>query len=93
LQCAAHIESCRLWEELWDAEHPGRLGEACVGEDFALVAVWCEKVRAMITQCGQDAVFAMPPEQYTAKLIDSGAGEEEAAELAAWMSEVMHEKP
>jgi hypothetical protein len=92
LQCATGVVSFRLWEDLWNEKHPDRVGEAWDGEDFALMSVWREKVRAMIKQCDQNPVFDMTMEQYTAKLIDAGASEEEVAGLAVWMSEVMYEE-
>jgi hypothetical protein len=92
LQCATQIVSCRLWEDCWNEKHPDRVGEAWDGEDFALMSVWREKVRAMIKQCDQNPVFGMTMKQYAAELIDAGASEEVVAGLVVWMSEVMYEE-
>ena len=83
--------SYRMWEDLWNVEHPDRFGEAWEGEDFVLMSIWREKVRTIIKECRQDAVFVMTAEQYAAKLIRAGAGEEAAEELTAWLSEVKYE--
>ena len=85
------IVSGRLWEDLWNDKYPDRFGQAWNGQDFALMSVWREKVRAMIEECGQDAIFAMTAEEYVAKLIDASADEEAVETLVDWMSNVLYE--
>ncbi|MFY9582915.1 MAG: hypothetical protein WAR21_00305 [Candidatus Acidiferrales bacterium] len=91
LQCAVAQVSYPLWEQLWNDKHPDRFGQGWEGEDFALMSVWREKVRATIRECRQYAVFAMPCEEYVAKLIDAGASEEAVEMLVDWMSNVLYE--
>ena len=86
LQCALAIISFQIWEDLWNETHPERFGQVWEAVDVALMPVWREKVRTMITECGQQAVFAMTMEDYQAKLFDAGADEETTAELVTWMS-------
>jgi hypothetical protein len=92
LQFFMQIVSYRLWEDLWNDKHPDRFGQAQVGEDGALMAGWRERVRAMINECGQEAVFAMTAEEYVAELIDAGADQDAAENLKDWMSIVMYEE-
>ena len=40
----------------------------------------------MITECGQQCVFAITAEEYETRLFDAGADEETTAELVTWMS-------
>ena len=91
LHCAIARVSYRMWEDLWNMKHPDRFGEAWEGEDFVLMSIWRAKVRTIIKECRQDAVFVMTAEQYITKLIDAGAGEEAAQELGAWLSAVKYE--
>lgn len=91
LHCAIARVSYRMWEDLWNVKHPDRFGEAWEGEDVALMSIWREKVRTIIKECRQDAVFVMTAEQYITKLINAGTGEEIAQELAAWLSVVKYE--
>jgi len=91
LQCALAQVSFRVWEELWNEKHTELLGKAWEGEDFELMAVWRERVRSIIKECRQDAVFVMTSEHYITQLIDAGASEEAAQELAAWLSVVKYE--
>lgn len=91
LHCAIALVSYRVWEDLWNVKHPDRFGEAWEGEDVALMSLWREKVRTLIKECHQDAVFAMTSEQYFTKLITASAGEEAAQELAEWLSVVKYE--
>jgi len=91
LQSAIAQVSYRLWEELWDENHPDRFGQPWDGQDFTLMSVWREKVRAMIKECGQDAVFGMTAGGYVARLIDAGADEEAVEMLVDWMSNVLYE--
>ncbi|MFY9585379.1 MAG: hypothetical protein WAR21_12910 [Candidatus Acidiferrales bacterium] len=91
LQVFMQMVSYRLWEDLWNDKYPDRLGQAWDGEDFALMSVWREKVRALIEECRQDAIFAMTAEEYVAKLIDASANEEAVEALVDWMSNVLHE--
>ena len=91
LQVFMQIVSYRLWEDLWNFKYPDRFGQAWNGQDFALMSVWREKVRAMIKECGQDAVFAMTAQEYGARLIDASANEEAVEALVDWMSNVLYE--
>ena len=91
LQCAMAIISFRIWEDLWNEKHPEQFGQAWDAADFALMPVWREKVRTMITECGQQCVFAMTAEEYQVRLFDAGADEETAKELVSWMS-VLYEQ-
>src|SRR6266852_2900912 len=89
LQVFMQVVSGRLWEGLWNDKYPDRFGQAWNGQDFALMSVWGEKVRAMIKESGQDAVFAMTAEEYVAKLIDASANEEAVEMLVDWISNVL----
>lgn len=91
LQSALAQESYRLWEGLWNDNHPDRFGQPWEGEDFALMSVWREKVRGVIKECRQEAVLAMTGEEYVAKLIAAGADEHAAEDLSDWLSEVTYE--
>lgn len=91
LHCAIALVSYRIWEDLWNVKHPDRFGEAWEGEDVVLMSIWREKVRSLIKECHQDAVFVMTDEQYVTKLIDAGDSEEAAQELASWLSMVKYE--
>lgn len=88
LQMAIAQVSYHLWEDLWNEKHADHFGKAWEGEDFALMSIWRKKILATIKQCRQGAVLAMSPEVYIAKLIESGASEETATDLAEWLSEV-----
>jgi hypothetical protein len=91
LHCAIALMSYGMWESLWDLKHPDRFGEACKGEDADLMSIWREKVRTIIKECHQDAVFVMTAEQYITQLIDAGASTEAAEELGSWLSVVKYE--
>jgi hypothetical protein len=91
LQCAIAVVSYHMWEDLWNEKHPDKFGEAWNGQDFALMSIWREKVRTMIQECRQGAVLAMTAEEYVAMVIESGASEEAAEQLAEWLSEVEYE--
>jgi hypothetical protein len=91
LQSAIASVSYRMWEALWDENHADQLGEAWHGQDFALMSIWREKVRTMIKECRQGAVLAMSAEEYVAKLIEDGANDETAGELAEWLLEIEYE--
>jgi hypothetical protein len=88
LQISMEIVSRALWEELWNNAHPDRFGHAWDEEDFVLMSVWREKVRAMITDCRQHSVLAMSPEEYFAKLIAAGVTEEDAQQVTDWICEI-----
>jgi hypothetical protein len=91
VHCAIAQVSYRMWEDLWNERHPDSFGKAWDGEDFDLMALWRAKVRTTIKDCRQDAVLAMSAEEYAAKLIAVGAGEQAAKDLADWLSEVAYE--
>jgi hypothetical protein len=52
------------------------------------MSIWREKIRAMVKECRQGAALAMSAEEYVAKLIEDGASEETAVDLAEWLSKV-----
>jgi hypothetical protein len=91
LQAAIAQVSYRIWEDLWNDKHPDSFEKAWNGQDFGLMLLWREKVRAMIEECHLYAVFAMAAEEYVAKLIGAGASEEAAEELAEWLADVKYE--
>jgi hypothetical protein len=89
LQFAIERVSELCWEYLWNETHPNRFGQAWDGEDFELMSVWREKVRALINECHQEWLLLLnDAEEYAGKLIDAGASTECAEELADWLSEV-----
>ena len=102
-ECPEHLPNFRLlqgtladashfiWETLWNEKHPDRLGSAWEGEDFELMDVWRERVRTMISKCGQDKVFSLTAEQYAAELISAGANEALVEDLVSWMSDVLYQ--
>jgi hypothetical protein len=86
LQLAITAASDRLWEYLWNEKHPGRVGHASDGEDVALMSVWRKRVREIFSKCHQDAVLAMTPEAYAAKLTKGGSKEDTVEMLLARLS-------
>jgi len=86
LQLAIAAVSERLWEYFWNEKHPDRVAQAWDGADFALTSIWRKHVREIFSKCRQDAVLAMTPEQYAAKLTGAGATEAAAEMLLARLS-------
>lgn len=86
--CAMTQVSYHMWEDLWNEKHPHRFEKAWDGEDFALMSIWRQKIQAMVKECRQGAALAMRAEEYVAKLIDNGASEETAVDLAEWLTEI-----
>jgi hypothetical protein len=80
--------SMRMWEEIWNGAHPDRFGLAWEGEDFVLISVWREKVRAMIKACHQEAILTITVEEYFNQLIAAGDSEEDAEALIEWILDV-----
>jgi hypothetical protein len=85
--------STRMWEELWNGAHPDQFGFAWEGEDVALMSVWREKVRTMITECRQQAIFVMAPNEYFDKLIAAGVSATDADVLAEWRLDIQAGSP
>jgi hypothetical protein len=89
LQFAMQQVSYVDWEDLWNDAHPDRVGEALEGEDFQLKSVWRKKVRTMIMECHQEWMLAVDDaDEYIGKLLESGASEEQAENLADWLWDV-----
>jgi hypothetical protein len=91
LQISMEQVSYAIWEQLWNEAHPDRFGEAWEGEDFDLMSVWRQKVRAMIKECDQEAILDMTVEEYYDQITATGEIEEVAEALAGWIS-VIHEE-
>jgi hypothetical protein len=88
LQMSIEIASRTLWEDQWNNAHPDRFGHAWDEEDFVLMSVWREKVRAMFRNCRQHSALALSPEEYFAKLIGAGVTEEDAQQITDWFWEI-----
>lgn len=88
LQISLEQVSYSMWETFWDSAHPDQFGLGWEGEDFVLMSVWRQKVRAMIRECHQEAILAMSVQKYFDHLTAAGQSEEVAQALAAWLSEI-----
>ena len=88
LNCAMWEVSMHWWEEMWNNIHPDQFGQAWEGEDFALMSVWREWVRAMIKACHQGAILAMTGDDYFNYLTTAGESEKVAEAIADWLSEI-----
>jgi len=56
------------------------------------MTLWRKNVQTLIDKCGQHAVLTMTRERYIGSLVEAGADEDEAEELAEWMSRVIGEE-
>lgn len=90
LQLAIAQVSHDLWEDLWNKNHHDRYGAAWAetSQDFDLMKLWREKVRAIIKDCRQGAVLDMTCDDYVRKLREGGLEQEDTEGLTSWMSEV-----
>jgi hypothetical protein len=94
LQFAIVRVSELCWEDLWNDTHPHRFGHAWDGEDCELMSIWRENVCTLIKECHQEKLLlASDAYEYIARLIDAGASQEDAEELADWLSALRCSEP
>jgi hypothetical protein len=91
IHAVVHEIGQRWWEHLWDEKHADRPGGAWQGQDFDLMRVWREKMRGLLRDCRQDAVFDMDYEGFITTMTDAGANPKEAEQAADWLADVMWE--
>ena len=88
VHCAMWNVSMPVRKDMWVDAHPDQPGQEWDGEDFVLMSVWRDNVRAVVKDCRQEVWLKMTANDYISRLIAGGMPEKLAEGIADWISEI-----